>query len=45
MTTQERLLLAQWQEQRQAKIPPEQRRLDDQYESDLAILRQCMGRK
>lgn len=44
MTTQDRILFAQWQEQRAKRIPPEQRRLDDQFERDLEILRQEMAR-
>lgn len=44
MTTQDRLLLAQWQEQRAKRIPPEQRRLDEDYERDLQVLRDLFAR-
>jgi hypothetical protein len=39
-------LLAIWQQQRAAGIPPEQRWLpDDEFERDLEVIRQCLERK
>lgn len=37
--------LLKWQEQRVQRIPPEQRKLDEDYERDIEALRRTMGRK
>lgn len=38
-------MLIQWQIQRAQRIPPEQRKLDEDYERDIEALRRTMGRK
>ena len=54
MTSQQQATLAllDWQEQRKAGIPPEQRRLPindnksaDEFARDLAVIRECLERK
>lgn len=46
---QANLILLDWQRQREARISPEQRKIEDEefqrkYEKDLAVLRQLMER-
>lgn len=38
-------VLREWQRQRKAGVPAEQREIpDDQFERDLAVIRECMER-
>jgi hypothetical protein len=44
MNTSDTIILAQWQTQRAKNIPPD-RRLDEQFERDLDVIRKCIERK
>jgi hypothetical protein len=44
MKTADTIILAQWQRERAKGVPPE-KRLDDQLERDLQIIRKCIERK